>query len=225
MNALGAVVPAFAPADLAVEDVTEGVSGFRLEVSGIAVEVEFDDITITPNTGYLDINVDVLVAVNTDEDPFRLYTEALWLPSDCDAWVDPFPVKAHTTVAFELDESEEGPPVMDAVIGGFEVDINLTADETHIEGGFFGCAVGTTLRVLDALGLDLVSLIVGFLDGTLDSAIAEVIPELETTIEDAFDALIIEQSLELQGAELNLLAYPGAVDIKTYPPLRGTPVG
>ena len=213
-DALGAIVPTLAPADLEVDEVNEGISGFKVEVSDIAVELEFDDVRITPNTGYLDVEIDLLVSVNTSASPFRLYTEALWIPSDCDGWVDPFPVNASTTIAMDLIDSPDGPPTMDATIGEFEVEINLTSDETHVEGGFFTCAVGTTLDALEFFGLDLVSLIMGLLEGTLDTVIADIAPDLETTIEEAFSALVIQQSLELQGAQLDIMAHPGDIIIR-----------
>jgi len=214
-DALGALVPALAPADLPVEDLSEGTSGFKIELSDIAVDLAFDDIQITPSTGYLDVEIDMLVSVNSISDPFNLYTEALWIPSDCNGWVDPFPVTAHTTIAMELLDHEDGPPTVDATIGEFEIDFDLSGDATHIEGGFFTCAVGTTLDALDFFGLDLVKLIVDSLGDTLDTVIADMAPEIETTLEDAFSAAMIDQSIELQGSQLDIKAYPGDIIIRS----------
>jgi hypothetical protein len=214
-DVLGAIVPALAPADLPVEDLSEGTSGFKVELSGLAVDLTFDDIQITPNTGYLDVEIDLLVAVNSSGDPFNLYTEALWIPSDCDGWVDPFPVTAHTTIAIELIEYDDGPPIVDATIGEFEVDFELTGDDAHIEGGFLTCAVGTTLDALSFFGLDIVKLIVDSLGDTLDTVIADLAPEIETALEDAFSAAVIDQSIELQGSQLDIKAHPGDITIRS----------
>lgn len=218
-DALGALVPALAPADMPVDGINESYSGlfdqcwlggYELDVSGLNIGLEFDDVSITPNAGYLDVEMRLFVNVNADTDPFYLYLEAECIGDDCDAWVEPFEVNVATTMALEIVEDAEGNPSMDATIGELTFEYDLSGDDVSIED----CALGTILDILDFIGIDLIDLILPAVSGSLDDAVGDIAPELEGTIEDAFDAAVIEQELDLQGSTINLSIKPGDLEIK-----------
>jgi len=213
-DALGGAVPLLAPGSLPVDGVSDSggwwCANYAYDVSGLTVEIDFDDVRITPNAGYLDVDLVINVAVNTEGSPFSLYTELACIPSDCDGWVDPFEVDAHTTIALDVIEGDDGGPALDVVIGDFEVAYELTSDLTHLEG----CPLGTTVDVLDWFGLDVVGLIIDSLSDTLNNTIADLAPELESAMEDAFSAAVIEQELELQDKTLSIGIQPGEITVR-----------
>jgi len=214
LESLGSVVPLLAPTDLPVDAIgDEGgwwCFNYVYDVSGLIVDIAFDDVQITPNTGYLDADLVINVAVNSESDPFSLYTELACIPSDCDGWVEPFEVNAHTTIALDVIPLEDGTPGLDVIIGDFEVEYELSSDATYLED----CPLGTTIEVLDWFGLDVVSLILDALSSTLDETVSDLAPELESTIESAFSAAVIAQDLDLQGKTVSLAIQPGDIEIK-----------
>jgi len=213
-ESLGSIVPLLAPTDLPVDGMSDEGGwwclNYKYEVSGLIVDIEFDDVQITPNTGYLDAELVINVAVNSESDPFSLYTELACIPSDCDGWVEPFEVNANTTIALDMIELEDGSPALDVIIGDFEVEYELSGDETYLED----CPLGTTIEVLDWFGLDIVSLILDALSSTLDDTVSDLAPELESTIESAFDAAVIAQDIDLQGKVVSLAIQPGDIQIR-----------
>ena len=213
-ESLGSAVPLLAPGAIPVDGVGDSggwwCANYEYNVSGLLLEVDFDDVQITPNAGYLDVDLVINVSVNDPTTPFSLYTELACIPSDCDGWVDPFAVDAHTTIALDVTNDSDGEPTLDVVIGDFEVDYSLSSDLTHLES----CPLGTTVDVLDWFGLDVVDLIIDSLSGTLDDTIADLGPELESTLEDAFSAAVIAQEIELNDKVVMLGLQPGDIAIR-----------
>jgi hypothetical protein len=217
-NALGDVVPLLAPSDLPVDGISDGydglfgqcwLGGYSFEVDGLLIGLEFDDVSITPNVGYLDAEIRLYVNVNDEAIPFYLGTMLECIESSCDAWVDPFEVNVFTTIALEIIDDAEGNPQLDATIGELDFDYELTGDDVTIED----CAIGTVLDVFDFIGIDLIDLILPTVSGALDGAVGDLAPTLEETIETAFAAAVIEQELELQGKSVLLAIQPGDVQI------------
>ncbi len=218
-DALGTLVPALAPGDLPVDGITESYSGllgvcvlggYELNVADLLIGLNFGDVSITPNTGYLDVDLQLFVNVNSAAEPFYMYLEAECIGDDCDAWVDPFEVNVSTTMAIDVVEDPEGNPSIDATIGELTFEYELTGDDVTIEG----CALGTIIDILDFIGIDLIDLILPSVSGALDDAVADLAPELESTLEDAFSSAVIEQELELAGSTIFIEARPGDVVIR-----------
>ena len=218
-DAIGGMVPALAPDDIPVDGLTEGygglldqcwLGGYELEVADLLIGLSFGDISITPNTGFLDVDIQLFVNVNSASDPFYLYLEAECIGDDCDGWVDPFEVNVNTTMALDVVEDADGNPTMDATIGDLSFGPDLSGDDVTLTG----CALGTILDVLDFIGIDLIDLILPAVSGSLDDAVADMLPELETTLEDAFAAADIEEELDLAGTTITISARPSNVVIR-----------
>jgi hypothetical protein len=218
-DAIGGMVPALAPEDLPVDGISDGyggildqcwLGGYELEVADLLIGLSFGDISITPNTGYLDIDIQLFVNVNSASDPFYMYLEAECIGDDCDGWVDPFEVNVRTTMALDVVDDADGNPTMDATIGELSFEYDLTGDDVTLTG----CALGTMLDVLDFIGIDLIDLILPSVSGSLDDAVGDLIPELEATLEDAFSAAVIEQELELAGTTITISARPSDAVIR-----------
>jgi hypothetical protein len=219
LDAVSGLASAFVPESIPVDPLSDGydglwgecwLGGYAFSVSGLEIELEFTDIQITPNTGYLDIDIDIEVQINSVADRFSLYTELECIGSTCSGRVEPFMVNATTTMALDVTEDADGVPGMNASIGELSIDHGLTGDAVHLED----CAIGTVMDILDLFGLDIVDLILPALDDALDDAVADFGPEIETLLEDAFSAAIIDQEIELQGSVLHIQAQPGDVLIR-----------
>ena len=217
-DAMAAALPLLAPTDLPVDGVSDGyggawgscgLGGYSYDVGNLIIGLDFDQVTLTPNAGYLDAELRLYVNVNDEVSPFYIDTMLLCLESSCDAWVDPFEVNVLTTVALEIVDDAEGNPQLDATIGDLEFDYALSGEDVTIDG----CAIGTVLDVFDFIGIDLIDLILPAVSGALDDAVSDLAPTLEETVEEAFAAAVIEQELDLQGQTILLALQPGDVQI------------
>jgi len=219
LDAVSGLASAFVPESIPIDPIGDGYSGlfeqcwlggYEYEVSNLQISLEFTDIAITPNVGYLDIDLEIEVQINNISDPFYLYTELECIGSTCDGRVEPFTVNASTTMALDVSEGADGLPSMNAAIGELSVEHGLSGDAVHLED----CAIGTILDILDFIGIDLIDILLPAVDGALDDAIGDFGPEIETLIEDAFSQAVIDQEIELQGSILHIQAQPGDVLIR-----------
>ena len=217
-DAMAGAIPLLAPSDLPIDGVSDGygglfdqcwLGGYSFDVGNLNIGLEFDEVSLTPNTGYLDASLRLYVSISDEASPFYLDTMLECIESSCDAWVDPFEVNVLTTVALEIVDDPEGNPLLDATFGELEFDYALSGDDVTIDD----CAIGTVLDVFDFIGIDLIDLILPSVSGALDDAVGDLAPTLEETVEDAFSAAVIEQELDLQGSSVFLAVQPGDVQI------------
>ena len=217
-DAMAGAIPLLAPSDLPIDGVSDGygglfdqcwLGGYSFDVGNLNIGLEFDEVSLTPNTGYLDASLRLYVSISDETSPFYLDTMLECIESSCDAWVDPFEVNVLTTVALEIVDDPEGNPLLDATFGELEFDYALSGDDVTIDD----CAIGTVLDVFDFIGIDLIDLILPSVSGALDDAVGDLAPTLEETVEEAFSAAVIEQELDLQGSSVLLAIQPGDVQI------------
>ena len=215
-DAMAGAIPLLAPSDLPIDGVSDGygglfdqcwLGGYSFDVGNLNIGLEFDDVSLTPNTGYLDASLRLYVSISDEASPFYLDTMLECIESSCDAWVDPFEVNVLTTIALEIVDDPEGNPRLDATIGELDFDYTLSGDDVTIDD----CAIGTVLDVFDFIGIDLIDLILPAVSGALDGAVGDLAPTLEETVEEAFSAAVIEQELDLQGKSVLLAIQPGDV--------------
>jgi hypothetical protein len=102
-----------------------------------------------------------------------------------------------------------GTPTLDATIGDINVAYELNNEDIHLDN----CTVGDIEDVLNWFGLSLYDLILGQLDSYLQSAVADIGPTLESTIEDAFSSATISQEIDLNGVAAQVDLYPSDVVI------------
>ena len=212
-DAVGAIVPSVIPSSIAIDDTSGGDCNYgSYDLSGAWVSVEVADTEIVPMDGYLDVTITLNVQLNDASDPFDLTIGTFFclVEDTCYGHVEPFPVTIHTTLAMDVTTDADGNPALDATVGAIEFSYDLdTEDDIVMED----CAIGDIEEVLGYLGLDLYGWLISFVEPTLESAVTDLGPTLETTIEEAFSAANIEQDLDLNGIALHVQLFPGDVQI------------
>jgi hypothetical protein len=211
LDAVTALIPSLIPTDaLAIDDpaLEEGVSGFNIKLSNVSIGLDVADATITPGHGVLDIHADLLVSINDPSDKFELYYEFFWIGTTCDGYLNPAPVAVDMEMALELVDGPDGKPVLDATMGPITVD--YTDLTTYLE---LDCWIGDLEEILNYLGISLYEWIFGLVEGTLQDTLADLGPELETAIEDAFAAAVINEEIDLLDTTVELELYPSDLQV------------
>lgn len=214
-ESIAALIPDLLPSFIEIPD-TSGEGGtwcfnYAYALAGGWVTLTVTDAQIVPRDGYLDVTANLLVNVNDAADPFNLYTEITCIGSNCGGYVTPFPVDLHTTIALDVVSDGAGGQRLDATLGAFEIDNGLASSDIHLDG----CALGTIEDILNLFGISLFDLILDPLEDALLGSVGELGPTLEATIEDAFAAASIQQTVDLGGVALEVTLQPSDVTITT----------
>ncbi|MBM4368990.1 MAG: hypothetical protein FJ102_22430 [Deltaproteobacteria bacterium] len=218
-DAVAELIPALLPPEIPIDttgDSYAGVldqcwlGGYAYEISNAKVEIEVNSASITPGEGVLDVNAELLVALNDASDPFGLYTMVECLEDTCYGYVNPFPVNVSTSMMLAIVDNGDGTRSLDATMGEIVVDYELDGANDIYLGE---CTIGDIEEVLNYVGISLYDLILSMVGGTLESTIADMGPELEAQIEEAFAAATIEQDIELGDATVHVLLQPSNVEI------------
>ena len=152
--------------------------------------IEIVDARLTPGNGVIDLDIDLQVQINSENDQFKLVAKAFGIGPSCTGWVDPFSVNALSTIALQVQSDSAGNKTVDAVLGAIQIEQELDGQDISLEG----CLLGDFDSVLNFFGLSLFDLVIGPLDGLLQDAIADAIPDLEAAIEGAFAAASIDRT-------------------------------
>lgn len=220
LDLVGVFAPLLIPEEIPVEPIGEEylglleqcwLGGYAFEVSNLKIYLDIVDISLTPNVGFLDVDIELEVQVNEIGDPFNMYTELECIPSNCSGRVETFNVTAQTQIRLDMEDGDDAtsPPTLDATIGTLSIEHGLTGDAVHLDD----CPIGTILDVLGFFGLDIIDLIIPAIDGALNDAVDEFGPELETAIEDAFNQLVIDEQFAVLDASLRITATPHDIQI------------
>jgi len=212
-NAISALIPALIPSNIDIP--ATGDEGgwwcfnYMYALAGGWVGVQVTDAEIVPMSGYLDVNIDLLVNVNSASDPFNLLYEVACVDGDCGGYVEPFPVRVHTTMALDVLTASDGSTSLDATVGALDVTYDLQAEDITLD-----CWVQDLEDLGGYLGFSIYDLIIDQVGSAIDGAVADLGPTLETTLEDAFSSASIEQDLDLNGVTAHLKLYPSDVKIQ-----------
>ena len=213
------ILPELLPSDLAVPDLGEGertsfpsclAGGYEYALSGLTVDFAIANAAIVPNTGRLDLEVELLVSVNASSDPFSVYGMALCIEMGCDGYVEPFTATVTTSLGLQVvPDATTGEPVLDATVGALALDNTLSGSDINIEG----CALATFEDILNFFGLSLFDLVLSIAEPLIDDLVTDFGPEIESLLEDTFSQVSLNEELDLQGIPLSLELYPGDVAI------------
>lgn len=214
LEAVTALIPTLLPERMDIGEAVNTDGGtwcfnYEFKMDNVWVGVELTDAQITPGNGVLDLHVDLLVNVNDSSDKFNIDYEVACIGSDCPGYVEPFEVSVDTTMALEVVDGPDGLPVLDATMG--EIFVTYADITEYLQ---LDCWIGDLEDILNWLGLSMYELIFGLVEGELESAIAEMGPELEAAIEDAFSSATISEEIDVQGTVVTLDLYPSDIKIR-----------
>lgn len=214
-DAVAMVIPGFLPSQIDIPGVSQGGGElwgaylYYFSLSGAWAGIQVTGADIEPGTGVLDITADALVNLNTEADPFELEYELLYTgTNDCPGYVDPFPVRIHTTMGLAVATGEDGRPIIDATVGAIDISYDLTNEDIHLD-----CFIQDIEDVLSYVGLSLYDLIIDQLDSVLAEQVSSLGPTIEQTLEEALAGASVSQELDLNGAVINIQLYPSDVNI------------
>jgi hypothetical protein len=209
-DAAAALVPTLVPSRIDVPDTTGDRLGIDYGVVGAWVDIDVTDAALTPGHGVLNLDASMSISVNSAWDTFDLYAHGGWIPDqDCAAHVEAFPVALQSSIALSVVTDGRGVRRVDASVGTIDLQNGLTEDHIQLSD----CGLATIEGVLDNIGLSLVGLILDPLEGELDDAVAELGPELESTIEDALQSASVRESVDVNGGTLDLALSPSSVQV------------
>ena len=217
-DAITEVLPALIPTDIAIPEVSESdpgylgqcwLLGYEFSLTNAWVDIGINSAQLVPRPGRLDLEVDLSVKVNDPADKFRLYVEAECIGDDCYGYVDEFNAQVSTTLGLDVVTGADGRPTIDATVGQLSLGYDLTGTDINIDD----CFIGTIEEVLNFFGLSLFDLILSVASGFIDDTVADFGPEIESTLEEALGAAVLEQEVDLEGVVMDLGLYPAEIDI------------
>lgn len=211
------VIPSLVPLEVPLDPISQGVDSrgcwtdVWVELSNLIIGVAVVDADIVPKEGYLDFSVALDVNINDAVNPLLLEYAFIGCHS-CDTYVDPFQVDVSAQILLELaDLDNDGVNELNASFENFNYTYSLASEDVNLEN----CAVGYFEDALNFFGLSIFDLILGFVEPAVEGIVVDLVPTLEETIEDAFNQLSIQQSVDLMGSTLDLSLTPEDVQIKS----------
>ena len=213
LSELGGAAGVLLPSDpIALDPISQSGGtwcvNYEFALKKAAVSVDIDSISIVPATNTLQVDVDLLVAINDAGNPFELDYELLCVGEDCPGYVRPFLVEAAVPLGIQVATNSSGEKVFDAVLGTASVTHYLKSSDIYLD-----CNIGSVESVLDYLGLSLFDLIIGLAEDAIQDAVSDAMSELEAQIDDALAQARLEQVIDVQGAEIELLLEPESAEI------------
>lgn len=212
-TAITGVLPTLLPSEIPIDDIGDdgGIYEYGLENMWIGITV--DNAVITPESGYLDVAIDLSIQVNSSSDKFSVLYEILWVIGEtCYGYIAPFEASIETQVGLSVyDMDGDGLNDLDAEILGIAFDYDIDgANDINIDS----CSIGYVEEALNFFGLSIWDLVLTLADPLLQSAVEGFLPDLEETIEDAFAQAQISDSFDLGGVVVDLELYPANIEIE-----------
>ena len=187
---------------------------YLITTSGLDVNVALSRFDLVPQYDRLRLDLEVTLTVASRQDPGNLYAfgeviDLISVEEDCDVWLDPTPIRVSTSVFANLTNG-----VVDFNIT--PININLDVSQLRIQG----CIFEDILDLVDAIndiigffGFDIYQIIADAAEPLVERQINNLLPQIERTLEGAFDALTIEQEVPLGDKTLTIAVEPSQLEI------------
>ena len=212
-DAIVGVIPTLIPDEIVIPDQADDGGVYEYALRGMSIYLEIGDAYITPQDGYLDLDINLQVGVSSSGSPFSIFYEILWVINEtCYGYVNPFDLDLTAQIGLEVvDTDGDGIGELDATISNLGVDYDIDGiNDIQISD----CSIGYIEDALNFFGLSLFDLVLDLAGPLLDGVIADFAPTLEETIEDAFSAAYISDVTDLNGIELTYEIAPSDILIK-----------
>lgn len=198
---------------------------YSVYADGIYVEINVDDLSLTPGTDVLNLSATAIITVNSPTDPAPIdiqadVAEITVFDDVCNLHVSPVTVQLQGAIQMQLVDDPAGIDVDgDGTPDTKKLDVNVPplnwawdASGDNIE--LDDCALGTINDITSFLGFDLYGILLEQIEPQIDGLVNSLPAELEPTLEEAFAGFVIAQELDLLGVPLNLTLWPESLDIQ-----------
>ncbi len=212
-DALTDALPALLPSSIPIDDISDDGGIYEYALSNMWVEMEMTSASITPQDGYLDVDIDMSIQINSSSDLFEVYYEILWVIGEsCYGYVAPFDASIQAEVGLTLQDLDgDGYADLDATVSNLVFDYDLDgASDVNIQD----CSISYVEEALNYFGISIWDLALSLADPLLSSAVEGFLPDLEATIEDAFSQAVINQEMDLGGVTAQVELYPADITIE-----------
>ncbi len=213
LDSLGSLVGAVVPPGIEIPDQTLSGGtwcfGYAFSFTNGLVDLQIVDTTITPGHGVINAEIELLVSINDATNKFGLDFEVTCIPTSCGGYIEPFPVTVTLPIAMQIVTESDGTRALDAIVGDIVLEQGLASE--HIELDCFFDDIDDFFR--DYLGFSYFDWLISLVEGELTGAIADVAPDLEAAIEEAFAAARISEDIDVLGNVVHIEAYPDDVNI------------
>ena len=210
------IIPSLIPLEIPIDPISEGVDSggcwtdVWVELNNLNIGVGVADADIVPKSGFLDFSVALDVNINDAINPLELDYAFIGC-HDCDGYVDPFQVDVAAQIILDVaDLDGDGINELNATFENFTYNYELASEDINLDN----CAIASFESVLNFFGLSVFDLVLGIVEPTIEELVLELVPELEQTIEDAFNELSIQETVDLEGASLDISLEPQDITIK-----------
>lgn len=196
---------------------------YNLTVSNFVAGLALEQLEVTPQNGFIDVELVLDVSVSSSSSPGRI--EA-WVNGDlsifdldlvdqrCNVWMDPTPITVGTSIAMNLVPVPNGSPTVNVEIASPTLAFDL--DGFNIDGCLLG-GLDEFLNVIDDVlnffNVDLEALLISAIQPALQGTLDGLLDTLETTVEDIFSALVLSQELALGETVLTVDVAPSRLAI------------
>jgi len=205
-------VEAFVPSEpILVPDYSTRVLGLvDVSVRDLAIDVEVDDVTVTPTNDRIDLVVEATVAVNSQNSPAR----ATILGLGCNFYLTPFTVRGTTSAfmslpsdPFGVDFDRDGIPDtrrLEVVFG--DIVVTDTASGANVKTP--GCALGAINTALSVFGINAFDAIINAVRPSLLAVIEDLPDQITPLLEEPFESFVVAEEINLLGVPLFIALWP-----------------
>ena len=210
-EALEGVIPGLIPSPIEIPEFAEESSAcptggywYKFQLKNATAGIEVQNVFLTPQNGYMDMEMDLAINLNDPNDRFKLNYWLVCIKYPCRGYVDPFPtnVIGAFNIAF-VDEDGDGIKEADVQFTeDLSIDIGLTGDHIHLAE----CPLNFLEDVFNFFGGSLYELVINAID--VNTIISDALPEIELAIEDALNQANIDETVDLGGTSLRIQMTP-----------------
>ncbi len=193
-----------------------------LSIRDLYVGLAFEDVAIIPDSHELFVHIDASLWVNSGASPADveidfdggIFDVCDLLDMDCEFWVSPTVLELHLRVRLDLIDPGGGqPPFLAAMV--YTPEHNLMQALTSDVVGIDDCFLEDLIDILDALGMDVVDMLIDEGGSDLVSFLEDDLPmQIEDAIEGALDGLSYAGQIDVAGVPLSVSLAPGSLMIE-----------
>ncbi len=214
---------------------------YGYDLNGFDVGVELTDLSIVPHTDQLVFDAVVTLNVNDSATPgnldflaqaadvnfFGIQFTVIDINEQCDMWLDPTPITAHTTITLTVTPQGAGqPPTVLVDVAPLQIDLDLHGLQIR------NCILQDILNFVDAVngflggvfGFDIYDTLTGLITPIINDALQGVLGNLQQQLQAVFNSLNVEQTIDVLGKQLDVSIQASDLNI-TDDGLRATLAG